>query len=63
MKNGRYAAYIRLHGKHKHLGHFSTLSAAAKARLGAELEHYTGFSRAQSVCAERGVTIDEAAEA
>lgn len=44
-KRGRYRAYIRQDGRHKHLGRFKTLEEAVSARKAAEDEIHGEFAR------------------
>lgn len=48
--NGRWIAYIRVDGRHKHLGTFANEAEAAAARVAAEEKHYGQFARA--LCAK-----------
>lgn len=45
VRSGKFVAYIRADGRHKHLGTFDTWESALSARLGAESEQYQGFAR------------------
>lgn len=46
LKDGKYAAQIRVDGKHLHLGSFATIEEAAKVRRDAELK-YWGWTKIQ----------------
>ena len=51
--NGRWVAYIRADGKHKHLGTFTTQAEALSVRRSAEQRHYGEFASARGVELER----------
>jgi hypothetical protein len=42
--NGRWVAYVRADGEHRHLGTFLTEAEAVVVRLAAEAEHYGEFA-------------------